>query len=226
MTTLSARDIARRIDHTLFAADATRRDIEKLCAEAREHFFFSVCVNGSRVELARAALEESEVRVVALVGFPLGAEDPDVKRYEVETAVDQGAHEIDFVINVGRLKDGDGDFVLRELRDIVEAADERPVKAVLESHLLTREEKILACRLALDSGAQFVCTSTDFHAPDVTVEEVRLLRETVGEEFGVKAAGGIRDARTALALLEAGATRIGTTAGVALADGLEKGLIA
>ncbi len=220
MATLSARDIARRIDHTLFAADATRRGIEKLCAEAREHGFFSVCVNGSRVELARAALDESEVQVVALVGFPLGSNDPDAKRYEVEIAVDHGAHEIDFVINIGRLKDGDGDYVLREMRDIVEAADERPVKAVLEGHLLTREEKILACRLALDSGAQFVCTSTDFHAPDVTVEEVRLFRETVGEEFGVKAAGGIRDARTALVLIEAGATRIGTMAGVALAEGL------
>src|SRR5260221_6107142 len=220
MTTLSATDMARRIDHTLLAADATRRDIEKLCAEAREHGFFSVCVNGSRVELARAALDESEVRVVALVGFPLGAGDPDAKRYEVEIAVDHGAHEIDFVINVGRLKDGDGDYVLREMRDIVEAADERPVKAVLESHLLTREEKILACRLALDSGAQFVCTSTNFHAPDVTVEEVRLLREMVGEDFGVKAAGGIRNARTALALIEAGATRIGTMAGVGLTEGL------
>src|SRR6266404_2012623 len=220
MATLSARDIARRIDHTLFAADATRRGIEKLCAEAREHGFFSVCVNGSRVELARAALDESEVQVVALVGFPLGSNDPDAKRYEVEIAVDHGAHEIDFVINIGRLKDGDSNFVLREMRDIVEAADERPAKAVLESHLLTREEKILACRLALDSGAQFVCTSTDFHAPGVTVEEVRLFRETVGEEFGVKAAGGIRDARTALVLIEAGATRIGTMAGVALAEGL------
>ena len=220
MATLSARDIARRIDHTLFAADATRRDIEKLCGEAREHGFFSVCVNGSRVELARAALDESEVRVVALVGFPLGAGDPDAKRYEVEIAVDHGAHEIDFVINIGRLKDGDSNFVLREMRDIVEAADERPVKAVLEGHLLTREEKILACRLALDSGAQFVCTSTNFHAPDVTVEEVRLLREMVGEEFGVKAAGGIRNARTALALIEAGATRIGTMAGVGLTEGL------
>ena len=220
MATLSARDMARRIDHTLFAADATRRDIEKLCGEAREHCFFSVCVNGSRVELARAALEESEVQVVALVGFPLGSNDPDAKRYEVEIAVDHGAHEIDFVINIGRLKDGDGDYVLREMRDIVEAADERPAKAVLEGHLLTREEKILACRLALDSGAQFVCTSTNFHAPDVTVEEVRLLRETVGDEFGVKAAGGIRNARTALALIEAGATRIGTMAGVGLTEGL------
>ena len=226
MTALSAREMARRIDHTLFAADATRGDIEKLCAEAREHGFFSVCVNGSRVELARTAMEGSEVRVVALVGFPFGAADPDAKRYEVEIAVDQGAHEIDFVINIGRLKDGDSNFVLREMRDVVEAADERPVKAVLESHLLTREEKILACRLALDSGAQFVCNSTDFHAPDVTVEEVRLLRELVGEDFGVKAAGNIRDARMALALIEAGVTRIGTTTGVGLVEGLEKGLIA
>jgi deoxyribose-phosphate aldolase len=220
MTALSARDLARRIDQTLFAADATRQDIEKLCAEAREHFLFSVCVNSSWVEVARTALDESKVQVAALVGFPLGAGDPDAKRYEAEIAVDQGAHEIDFVINIGRLKDGDSNFVLREMRDIVEAADERPVKAVLESHLLTREEKILACRLALDSGVQFVCTSTDFHGPNATVEEVRLLRGTVGEDFGVKAAGGIRDARTALAMIEAGATRIGTMAGVALVEGL------
>ncbi|MDB6068568.1 MAG: deoC [Pedosphaera sp.] len=220
MITLSAKDLARRIDHALFAADATRGDIEKLCADARERSFHSVCVNSSRVELAYATLEDSGVQVVALVGFPLGAGDSDAKRYETEIAVDQGAHEIDFVINIGRLKDGDRGYVLREMRDIAEAAEERPVKAILETHLLTHEEKILACQLAMDSGVQFVCTSTDFHAAEVTLEDVKLLRETAGETFGVKAAGGIRDAATALALIEAGATRIGTSAGVALVSGL------
>jgi deoxyribose-phosphate aldolase len=220
MITLSAKDLARCIDHTLFAADATRGDIEKLCAEARERFFYSVCVNGSHVELARATLEESGVQVVALVGFPLGAGDSDAKRYETEVAVDQGAQEIDFVINIGRLKGGDRQYVLREMRDMAEAADERPVKAILETHLLTQEEKVLACQLAVDSGVQFVGTSTDFHAPVVTLEDVKLLRETVGEAFGVKAAGGIRDAQMALALFEAGATRIGTSAGVGLVSGL------
>jgi deoxyribose-phosphate aldolase len=205
-----SKELARHVDYTLFAADATRRGMEKLCAVARAQSFYSVCVNGSQVELACALLEESGIQVTALVGFPLGANDADAKRYETEIAVDYGAHEIDFVINIGRLKDGDRNYVLREMRDIVEAADERPVKVILESHLLTREEKILACQLTLDSGAQFVSTSTDFHAPDVTVEEVIVLRGMVGEELGIKAVGGIRDAQTALALLEAGATRIGT----------------
>ncbi len=214
MSTLSAKDLARCVDYTLFAADATRGGIEKLCADAREKFFHAVCVNGSRVELARAALEESEVQVVALIGFPFGAGDADAKRYETEIAVDQGAHEIEFVINLGRLKDGDHHYVLREMRDIAEAADERMVKVVLETHLLTREEKVLACQLAVDSGVQFVATATDFHSPPVTIEEVKLLREIVGDTFGIKAAGGIRDVQTMIQLIEAGATRIGALAGV------------
>jgi deoxyribose-phosphate aldolase len=205
--------LVKRIERSLFTADATRQDVEKLCAAAREQLCFAVCVNGSRVELARALLEESDVRVVALVGFPTGAGDTDAKRYETEIAVDQGAQEIEAVINVGRLKEGDRRFVLREMRDIVEAADERPVKLVLETQLLAREEMILAVELALDSGAQFVATSTDWHVPDVKVGDVALLREKAGAEFGVKAAGNIRDAQTAQALINAGATRIGTTPG-------------
>ncbi len=205
--------LARRIERALFAADATRGDIEKLCVEAREHSWFGVCVNGCRVELARTLLEETGVQVVALVGFPTGAGDTDAKRYETEIAVDQGAQEIDAVINIGRLKEGDRRFVLREMRDIVEAADERPVKLVLETHLLAREEIILAVELALDSGAQFLANSTDWHVPDVKTADVALLREKAGAEFGIKAAGNIRDAQTAQALINAGATRIGVTAG-------------
>lgn len=200
--------LASRIECALFAAEATRGDIEKLCAAARAHALFGVGVNGARVELARALLEDSEVRVIALVGFPLGAADTDAKRYETEIAVDHGAHEIDAVINVGRLKDGDRRLVLREMRDIVEAADERPVKFVLESHLLTREEMALAVELARDAGAKFVATSTDFHVPDAKADDVAWLRGKAAE-LGIKATGNIRDAQTARALLDAGATRIG-----------------
>ncbi|EEF58007.1 deoxyribose-phosphate aldolase [Pedosphaera parvula] len=221
METLSAKDLARCIDHTLFAANASRKEIEKLCAEARDKFFYAVCVNSSRVELAYSLLEDSGVQVISLVGFPLGAADADVKRYETEIAVDQGAHEIEYVLNIGRLKDGDSQYVLREMRDIVEAADERPVKVILETHLLTREEKVLVCQIAVDSGAQFVVTSTDFQVPAVAIEDVKLLRETVGEKFGVKAVGGIAEAHRAIALMEAGATRLGTSFGPIIVQGLE-----
>ena len=220
MTPPSPKELAGRIEYALFKADATGREIEEYCKEAREHFFFGVCVNGSRVELARMALEGSEVQVVALVGFPLGAGDADVKRYETEAAIDQGAQEIDFVINIGRLKEGDSRYILREVRDVVEAADERPVKAVLEIHLLAREEKAMAAKLAQEGGAQFICTSTDFHAAEVTVEEIKWLREAVGGSIGIKAAGGIRDMSKAMALYEAGATRIGTTTGAGMVKGL------
>ena len=217
---LFASDLAKYIDHTLLKADATVREIATLCNEARARGFHSVCVNGSRVVQARAQLEDSDVKVSAVAGFPLGAADSDAKRYEVETAIDNGAQEIDVVLNLGRLKDGDHRYVLRELRDVVEAADERPVKVILETCLLTREEKILACHLVVEAGAQFVKTSTGFAASSATVEDVRLLRETVGAKFGVKAAGGIRDAQTAIAMIEAGATRLGTSASVAILNGI------
>lgn len=200
-------------DYTLFAPTASRTDIAKLCADAIEKKLHAVCINSSRVELAYSILEETDIHVVGLVGFPLGAEDTDVKRYDAETAVDYGAQEIDFVINLGRLKDGDRKFVLREMRDIVEAADELPVKVIVETHLLTREEKILVCQLALDSGVHFVSTSTDFNTPPASVEDVQLLRATLGDQFGIKAAGQIRDAQTAQKLIDAGATRLGIVAG-------------
>jgi deoxyribose-phosphate aldolase len=218
--TLSAAQLATYLDHTLLKTDATAQDIERLCAEARQHRFYSVCVNGSWVEQARHGLEDSDVKVACVVGFPLGAMSPDVKRYETEAAIDDGAQEIDVVLNVGRLKGGDDTFVLRELRDVVEAADERPVKVILEACLLTREEKLRACNLVLESGARFAKTSTGFSTGGATVEDVKLLREAVGPKFGVKASGGIRDAKTALAMIEAGATRLGTSASVAIVTGL------
>jgi len=218
--TLSPAQLAAFIDHTLLKAEATAGDIEKLCAEARENHFYSVCVHGSRVAQARHFLAGSDVRVAAVIGFPLGAAAADVKRFEAEAAVDDDAQEIDVVLNIGRLKDGDDKYVLRELRDVAEAADERTVKVILETGLLTREEKIRACELVLDSGAHFVKTSTGFGPGGATVEDVKLMREIVGPKFGVKASGGIRDTQTALAMIVAGATRLGTSAGVAIVNGL------
>jgi deoxyribose-phosphate aldolase len=212
-------NLAGYIDHTLLKADATAKDIEKLCREAKEHKFYAVCVNGSWVEAARHWLEDTDVKVATVAGFPLGAMEPDVKRFETEAAIDAGAHEIDVVINIGRLKDGDNKYVLRELRDVVEAADERPVKVILETCLLSNEEKIRACKLVVEAGAQFVKTSTGFSKSGATLEDVKLLRQEVGESFGVKASGGIRDSVTALAMIEAGATRLGTSSSVAIVQG-------
>lgn len=220
---LSPRDLARHIDHTLLKADASAQDIERLCAEAREHHFWSVCVNGSRVALAAARLEDSDVKVAAVVGFPLGAMDGDAKRFETENVIDLGAQEIDLVLNIGRLKEGDDKYVLRELRDVVEAADGVPVKVILETCLLTNEEKLRACSLVVESGAKFVKTSTGFSTGGATLDDVKLMREAVGPKFGVKASGGIRDTATALAMIAAGATRLGTSAGIAIVKGHDAG---
>ncbi|MEJ0088627.1 MAG: deoxyribose-phosphate aldolase [Limisphaerales bacterium] len=213
-------DLARFIDHTLLSADATAQDIERICAEAREHNFYSVCVNGCWVATAYQLLEDSDVKVVGVVGFPLGAMTSDSKRFEAEAAVDDGAHEIDMVLNIARLKAGDDKYVLREIIDLVEAADERPVKVILEICLLSDEEIIRACHLVVESGAQFVKTSTGFSSGGATVADVKLIRATVGPKFGVKASGGISDAKTAFAMIEAGATRLGTSAGMAIVEGL------
>jgi deoxyribose-phosphate aldolase len=218
--TLSPLQLAAYIDHTLLKADATAKDIEKLCAEAREYHFYSVCVNGSWVGQAGHFLEGAGIKIACVVGFPLGAMSGDVKRFETEAAIDDGAQEIDIVLNLGRLKAGDNKFILRELCDVVEAADERPVKVILETCLLTQAEKIRACQLVVESGAKFVKTSTGFSTSGATIADVKLMRETVGPKFGVKASGGIRDTQTALAMIEAGATRLGTSASVAIVKGL------
>lgn len=220
---LTTAQLTACIDHTLLKPDASLAQIEQLCAEARKHQFFSVCVNGSWVATARHLLDGSDVKVASVVGFPLGAMSADVKRYETEVAIDDGAHEIDVVLNVARLKAGDDKYVLRELLDVVEAADERTVKVILETCLLTDAEKVRACQLVVESGAQFVKTSTGFSTAGATVADVKLMRATVGPQFGVKASGGVRDAQTALAMIEAGATRLGTSSGVAIIKGLAGG---
>ena len=222
-TALSAAQLAAYIDHTLLKPDASAAQIEQLCAEAREHHFFSVCVNGAWVASARHCLEGSDVKVASVVGFPLGAMSGDVKRYETEVAIDDGAQEIDLVLNIARLKAGDDKFVFRELCDVVEAADERTVKVILETCLLNDAEKIRACKLVVDSGAHFVKTSTGFSTAGATIADVQLMRDTVGEKFGVKASGGVRDAATALAMIAAGATRLGTSSGIAIVKGLAGG---
>ncbi len=212
-------DLAPYIDHTLLKPEATREQIETLCAEATEHSFATVCVNGSRVEWAYSLLEDCDVQVAAVVGFPLGAADADSKRYETEVAIDQGAGEVDMVINVGRLKDGDHDYIVKEIRDVVEAADDHAVKVILETCLLTDTEIEQACKLVVQAQAHFVKTSTGFSDAGATLEHVKLMRETVGQFAGVKAAGGIRDAATARAMIEAGATRLGTSNGVTIVTG-------
>lgn len=200
----SGADLAACIDWTLAGPLALKQDVETFCAEARKRKIRSVCVPGFRVEMAYAFLEETEVKVTGLVGFPYGVSDPDVKRFEAETAVDQGAGEIEFVTNLAMFKDGEHKAVLREMRDIVEAAEERPVKVVVETSLLDDEETRLICALVLDSGARFLTTSAGINP--ASVEEVRRLREMLGPKFGIKAAGGIRDRSLASALVEAGAT--------------------
>jgi len=212
-------ELASYIDHTLLKPDATRAQLEQLCAEAAEHQFSTVCVNGSRVELAYSLLEDSDVQVCTVVGFPLGAMDADAKRYETEVAVDLGASEIDMVMNVGRFKDGEHDYIVREIRDVVEAADDRVVKVILETCLLTNDEIAQASKLVTQAQAHFVKTSTGFGNAGATLEHVRLMRETVGQFAGVKAAGGVRNANDAQAMIEAGANRIGTSNGVAIVSG-------
>ena len=214
-------DLAKFIDHALLKPDATRAQIETLCAEAAEHNFATVCVNGSRVELAYSLLEESDVQVATVVGFPLGAMEADVKRYETEAAIDAGAGEIDMVMNVGRFIDGDHDFIVREIRDVVEAADDHIVKVILETCLLTNDQIVQACKLVVQAQAHFVKTSTGFGSAGATIEHVKLMRETVSQFAGVKAAGGIRNAADARAMIEAGATRLGTSGGVAIVSGAD-----
>jgi len=219
--TLTPARLAAFIDHAQLKPETSMAQIRQLCAEALENKFFSVCVNGCWVATAYQLLEDSDVKITGVVGFPFGAMTSDTKRFEAEAVIDDGAQEIDMVLNIARLKAGDDKYVLREIIDVVEAADERTVKVILETCLLTNEEKIRACQIVVESGAQFVKTSTGFNAVGgAIVADVKLMRETVGPKFGVKASGGIRDTKTALAMIEAGATRLGTTSGVAIIQGL------
>jgi len=212
-------NVARAIDHTLLKPDATCSDILRLCAEAREFGFFSACVNSTWVAVAAEALKGSEVRVVAVTGFPLGAMDSKAKAFETRRAIDSGAGEIDTVLAVGRLKGGEESYVLDDLAGVVEAAGAARVKVILEACLLNHEEKLAACRIACEAGVAFVKTSTGFSTGGATIEDVRLMAAAVAGRCQVKASGGIRDAASARAMLDAGAVRLGTSNGIAIVRG-------
>ena len=206
--------IARFIDHTLLKPDASYEQIDRLCAEAREYGFASVCVNPGQVARCAAALRGTEVAVCTVIGFPLGATTPECKAFEALQAIRSGATEVDMVINVGAVKSGDWPLVSADIQTVVAAAQGgAKVKVIIETCLLTDEEKVKVCQLARRAGADFVKTSTGFSTGGATVEDVALMRRTVGPEMGVKASGGIRDYKTAKAMLDAGATRLGASAG-------------
>ena len=208
--------LARMIDHTLLKPDATQDKIAQLCFEARKYHFASVCINPTNVKLCAELLKGSDVKVCTVVGFPLGATPTEVKVFETENALKEGATEIDMVINIGGLKSGDNQLVARDILGVVEASHKGGAltKVIIEAALLTDEEKVVACLLAKEAGADFVKTSTGFSSGGATVHDVDLMRRTVGPSIGVKAAGGIHTLEDAEAMVAAGATRIGASAGV------------
>lgn len=215
------KQIARMIDHTLLKPDAVKSEIEALCKEAREYGFASVCVNPCWVKLCAELLKGSEVKVCTVIGFPLGAASPETKAFETRQAIADGAGEVDMVINIGALKDRDTGTVEHDIRAVTDAAAGKAlVKVIIETSLLTDEEKRLACELAVKAGADFVKTSTGFSGGGATVQDIKLMRDAVGPDIGVKASGGVRDKESALAMIEAGATRIGASAGVSIVKGL------
>ena len=209
------------IDHTLLKQDATEQQIDRLLSEAREYDFASVCVNPCWVSHAKAGLTDTDVKVCTVVGFPLGATTSAVKAYETKEAIQNGADEIDMVINIGALKSRNLKLVEDDIKAVVEASGSKLVKVIIETCLLTDEEKVEACQLAKLAGADFVKTSTGFSTGGATIEDIELMRETVGPTMGVKASGGARTLEAAQAFIKAGATRIGTSSGVAIMKGHE-----
>ena len=214
-------DLARMIDHTLLKPDATQDQIAQLCFEARKYGFASVCVNPTWVELCAKLLEGSPVKVCSVIGFPLGATAPEVKAFETQNAIDHGASEIDMVINIGALKARDLELVAKDIRGVVATSHARGaiVKVIIEAILLTDEEKTIACLLSKEAGADFVKTSTGFASGGATVHDVELMRKAVGPDMGIKAAGGVRTFEDAEKMIQAGATRIGASAGVKILQG-------
>ena len=215
----SSASIAGMIDHTLLKANATQEEIGKLCEEARKYCFASVCVNPGYVAMAARLLRGSSVMVCTVIGFPLGSTTPTVKAIEARDAMANGADEIDMVINIGALKSGNDQLVLDDIKSVREATRGKVLKVILETSYLTKDEKVRACKMSKLAGADFVKTSTGFGSGGATVEDVALMRETVGPEMGVKASGGIKDAKIAEEMIKAGATRLGTSASIAIISG-------
>ncbi len=218
---MDKKTIAAMIDHTLLKPEATPAEVEKLCREAAEYHFASVCVNPVYIPLAAKLLQGSGVKVCCVVGFPLGAVSPEQKAAEAASCRAMGAEELDMVIAVGAAKAGDWDLVERDIKGVVEAAAGKTVKVIIETCLLTDDEKVKACLAAKRAGADFVKTSTGFSKGGATAEDIALMRKTVGPEMGVKASGGIRDYAKAMTMIEAGASRIGASAGIAIVEAAE-----
>ena len=218
---LKPEELAKMIDHTLLKPDATAAQIEQICAEARQFGFASVCVNPTHVHACAELLKDAPSVVCTVIGFPLGASASIVKSYETEIAIEDGADEIDMVINIGALKDGDDQLVLDDITGVVETAhaNDKIVKVIIETCLLTDEEKERACKLAKEANADFVKTSTGFAGGGATVEDIALMRRVVGAEMGVKASGGVRSYEDAVAMVEVGATRLGASSGVKIMQG-------
>lgn len=207
-------ELNKYIDHTLLKPEATKEQITKLCQEARQYDFASVCVNTCYVPLAKQLLAGSDVKVCCVVGFPLGAMDTVSKAFEAKTAVENGAQEVDMVINIGALKDKDYDYVSKDIAAVVEASKPAIVKVIIEACLLTDEEKVEACKCSMNAKAEFVKTSTGFSTHGATPEDVALMKKTVGNICKVKAAGGVRSYDDAMKMIEAGADRLGCSAGI------------
>ncbi|UCZ55262.1 deoxyribose-phosphate aldolase [Bacillus shivajii] len=215
-------ELSKFIDHTLLKPDTNKEQIVALANEAKEYGFASVCVNPAWINVSFEILKETDVKVCTVIGFPLGASTPEVKAYETKDAIEKGATEVDMVINIGALKTGDHDLVLRDIKAVVDAAKGNALtKVIIETSLLTEEEKVKACELSVKAGADYVKTSTGFSGGGASVEDIKLMRKTVGPDIGVKASGGVRDRQGTLAMIEAGATRIGASAGIAIVKGEE-----
>lgn len=211
-------NLAKCIDHTILKPNATKDEVGYICEEAVKYGFASVCVNQYNTAFAKERLKGSDVMVCTVVGFPLGAVSKEVKAFETKTAIGNGADEIDMVINIGALKSGEDEIVLEDVKAVINAANGATVKVIIETCLLTEQEKIKACQLAQRAGADFVKTSTGFSTGGATVEDVALMKRTVGDKCKVKASGGIRDYKTAMAVIKAGADRIGASASVAIVE--------
>lgn len=215
-----SQQFAKLIDHTLLKADATRDQINQLCEEAKKYEFASVCVNPTWVKYCSELLAGTPVKVCTVIGFPLGATTSAVKAFETKDAITNGAGEIDMVINIGALKNGEYDLVRDDIKAVVDAANGTLVKVIIETCLLTEEEKVKACELSVEAGAHFVKTSTGFSTGGATAEDIAMMRKTVGPNIGVKASGGVRSLEDMQKMIEHGASRIGASSGVAIMNGL------
>lgn len=216
---LTAKELAKYIDHTLLKPDATKAQVRRLCEEALQNHFFGVCVNSGMISTCSEILKNTKIKIISVVGFPLGACETSVKTFEASRAFNLGAHEVDMVLNISALKAGDYQFVEKEIASVVHTAGGQIVKVILETFLLTDDEKAKACELSVSAGAHFVKTSTGFGGGGATVEDILLMKKSVGEKALVKASGGIKNYAAAMDLIHAGASRLGTSLGVLLISG-------